>query len=248
MVQADLTHWEALHRQETASWWHVNKRNLVFTLLEGHLRRSVRVLVMGLGGGRLVRLLARQGWEVFAADRLFEAARFARENDVPRALVCSADAGWPFREGAFHALLMLDILAQSADPAACLWEAWRILAVGGCLVLTVPAYPLLYARRDRALGHRRRYTRRAFKKLLEGVGFRVIRLSYSNLAGLLPAVLLRGRDLLFRPPVVEPGVPDVPQPLNALLALWGRLESRIVWGVGLPLGLSLVALVEKRED
>lgn len=49
----------------------------------------------------------------------------------------------PFGDGAFDAVLFLDVLEHVAEPELALSEALRVLHSGGCLLLAIPfAYPL----------------------------------------------------------------------------------------------------------
>lgn len=75
----------------------------------------------------------------------------------------------------FPLVLALDVLEHVEDDAAFLRRlVARNLAAGGHLLLSVPAWPVLFSRHDELLGHVRRYTPRAGHALLEGAGLKVI--------------------------------------------------------------------------
>jgi SAM-dependent methyltransferase len=246
----DIQALEALQRRELACWWRVTKRHVILSLLEGRMPRPERVFVLGCGGGRLTAILRRHGWEVIAADADLPTVRCAQEAATVQGLVIDPRRPWPLTDKSVNAVVIPDMLAAMEDDAACLAQARRILAVGGCLVLTAPAYPSLFARRDRASGRVRRYSRHGLKTLLTDQGFRLIRVSHWNLPGILPALYLRLCDRLAAattPPCPEPSSGGF---LNPLLTIWGEVESQILWSIGIPLptGLNLVVLAEKRKE
>ncbi len=58
----------------------------------------------------------------------------------------------------FDIIYYIDVLEHIEDDAAELRAASRLLARGGRLVVLAPAFPCLYSRFDRSIGHFRRYT------------------------------------------------------------------------------------------
>jgi hypothetical protein len=56
---------------------------------------------------------------------------------------------------------------------------------GGAVVLVVPAFPSAMSAFDRAVGHHRRYTRPALRRVLENAGLRVEKVAYINPVGLI---------------------------------------------------------------
>jgi 2-polyprenyl-3-methyl-5-hydroxy-6-metoxy-1,4-benzoquinol methylase len=65
-------------------------------------------------------------------------------------------------EGKFDALLLLDVLEHMEDDSVMLGQLVRErLKDGGRVLMSVPAWMLLFGRRDRFLGHFRRYSPRS---------------------------------------------------------------------------------------
>ena len=110
-------------------------------------------------------------------------------------------------------------------------------------MVTVPAYAWLWSGHDVALGHRRRYTARRLRTVIDAADLRVERLSYFN-AVLFPAiaaarlakrVLGRSSHDLHRPS------PFVNEILTRLFAL----ERHVALRPGLPFGSSLLAIARR---
>jgi hypothetical protein len=130
---------------------------------------------------------------------------------------------------------------------------------GGLLIISVPAYMLLWSYWDDILGHRRRYTTGSMRQVVTQAGFRVRKVSHSNLAILAPAALLRmikgmrhraverayTRGFTSEPSTPETDFVPVPRPVNALLTAYYHLESRTLRRANLPFGLSVVCVAQK---
>jgi SAM-dependent methyltransferase len=75
----------------------------------------------------------------------------------------------------FPLVLALDVLEHVADDAGFLKRVVADnLGPGGHVLVSVPAWPVLFSRHDEVLGHVRRYTPRAGHAVLEGAGLQVL--------------------------------------------------------------------------
>jgi 2-polyprenyl-3-methyl-5-hydroxy-6-metoxy-1,4-benzoquinol methylase len=99
------------------------------------------------------------------------------------------DAG--FKPGCLPAVGMFDVLEHIQDDEGFLRQVSELLAPGGRLYLTTPAYQALWSTEDQFAGHYRRYTLAALRKKLAAVGLQVEFASYIFLFLPLPVLLLR---------------------------------------------------------
>jgi SAM-dependent methyltransferase len=233
----------AVHLEEDRShWWFRGRLAVIVAVLRRALPAGpVRLLELGCGSGNVLAALAEFGEAVGieAHPDLIAAARAAgldvRAGRLPDDL--SVMPGWA------DAALLLDVVEHVDDDVAALRAARRTIADGGLLVVTVPAYRWLWSGHDDALGHRRRYTARRLRAVVERAGFSVLRVSYFNTL-LFPAVALvrvwktlrgdRGHDLHRPSPAV-----------NRFLEGVFALERHVVPHVGLPFGASLILIARR---
>ena len=75
----------------------------------------------------------------------------------------------------FDLVLLLDVLEHVDDDRALLAQAATLLADGGRLLVTVPAFPALWSAHDEFLRHHRRYRRSALLGLAPRAGLAVER-------------------------------------------------------------------------
>jgi SAM-dependent methyltransferase/uncharacterized protein YbaR (Trm112 family) len=96
----------------------------------------------------------------------------------------------PIRSGAADSAMCNEVLEHVPDPAAALAEIARIVRPGGALYMTVPqSWGLHYEPNDYY-----RYTPYGIRHLLEGAGFRVVRVE--QMGGLFSHFLVRLLDLV----------------------------------------------------
>jgi SAM-dependent methyltransferase len=230
---------------EDHHWWFVGKRLLVSSLLGERLRRpGLRILDVGCGTGGVLSGLSAYGTTI-GVDRSPRALHHSRGRGVTH--VAAADANrLPFGAAAFDFVLMLDVLEHFVDEAAVLRDVGRLLRPDGTLLVTVPAYQALFNEHDVAVQHVRRYAAPQLRRALQSNGFVVRRLTYTNVAALAPAAILRG--LLPRLGVRRPPGTDFREHatwVNRLLIGTYRLEAAALRVLPrLPAGLSVAAVAQ----
>ncbi len=234
-------------RIETVHWWFRARRRIILARLSALLGRDPRRLVVEVGcatGGNLAELARRYraiGMEpdAIAAGRAREKSgaevRLGRLPDDAEMIPEEADA-----------VLLLDVLEHVERDDLALSAVAARMKPGALLLVTVPAYPALYAPHDVALGHRRRYTARTLRGLLEGCGFGIERLTYFNTLLLPPALLVRvirrwRRRLTPRTDFTVPS-----RPVNWLLETLFALERHVLRVTNLPIGLGILAEARRR--
>lgn len=211
-------------------------RQIAARLLEG--RRGAAILDVGCGDGVLFPFLQQFG-EV--------------EGIEPDPSVVSEDSPWrsriqirPFDDSfapgrRYDLILMLDVLEHIETPRRALRHVHDLLAPGGALLMTVPAFQLLWTHHDQLNRHFRRYTKSMLSDAARDSGL-VIRESWYAFQWLFFAKLferVRERVLGPAPPETVPGAA-----INDSLYKISMAERRIV-GRHMPFGSSLVAVLSR---
>ena len=234
---------ERLAAIEEEHFWFGPRLALVERLLDRHgPAPGALVLDVGCGTGSLLDPLRRRGYRPLGLDVRPEGLASVRARDPDAWLVQAEADHLPLRDGSVDAVVALDVL-EHVDDRAVLAEVARVLRPGGLLVVSVPAYPWLWSRRDEDAGHLRRYGRPGLERVLAD-------------AGLAPSELLRYQCLLFPLVAVSrlagrrgPAVRDLedapPRLANRALGAVNRLEVRLGRRVRYPFGSSIVAAAEK---
>ncbi len=231
------------HEAEDRHWWYRGRRSVLERVIDGlRLPARARILDAGCGSGRNMVELARHG-TVVGIELSPASVALARTRSIGEVIECSV-LELPFASASFDLAVSLDVIEHLGDDRAALQELRRVVAPGGALLITVPAYQWLWSGHDVVNHHHRRYTRASLLQVAEQAGWESVRTTYFNSLLLPVAILLRCLERLS-PKTTESSL-DLwvpPAPLNALLETPLTLEAAIIGRGGrIPAGLSLLAL------
>jgi len=139
-------------------------------------------------------------------------------------------------ENCFDTVLCLNVLEYLDDPERVVRSLYTTLKPNGMLVVLAPHGERLYGSLDQGLGHKRRYSKSAARRLLESQGFSVEFSGDFNKAGSPPwwayGKLLGSRRI--NKPVLKM--------FDKTVWIWRRLDPLIPWP-----GLSLLVAGRKRS-
>lgn len=224
-------------------WWYRARSRLLRVVLADYVGAPTRVLDVGSADGPSVDWLRARGRRT-ALDIDF---RGLKPGDV-----CGSATAIPFRDGSFDVVAALDVIEHVASEAEILAELRRVLAPGGRLLVSVPAYQWAWSDHDVANGHHRRYTRARAVAALRANGFQVHRATYV-FAAVFPMfaverLVRRLRLLVSRRQEGAADIVAVPQPpalVERLLLGLCRLDERWLARRDLGVGSSVVVAAEK---
>lgn len=232
---------------EDYHWWFRGRSVIIPELIRRHVRPSVAVLDVGSGGGVIASALREFGSvTVCDVDPRCEAAVKRRPG---LAFEYGHAEAIPFPDASFDLVTAFDVLEHLDDDATALRELIRVARPGGGIAIAVPAYEWLWGRQDVISGHRRRYTRRSLRQLLEGDGLGVERLTAFNTLLFAPTAAVRVTHRLLKGRAEPDGSETMqsdfsmspPGALNNVLATVFASEHMWLKRFGLPIGVSLFA-------
>lgn len=231
------------HEAEDRHWWYRGRRRVLDGVIAGlGLPAGARILDAGCGSGRNMVEFARYG-TVTGIELSPTSVELARARGVGEVVEGSV-LDMPFAGGSFELATSLDVIEHLHDDLGALRELRRVVAPGGALLVTVPAYQWLWSGHDVINHHHRRYTRRSLQTVAERAGWRQLRTTYFNSLLLPVAIVLRVLDRFNRKTTessLDLWVP--PQPFNSLLERPLALEAALIERGGrIPAGLSLLAV------
>jgi SAM-dependent methyltransferase len=236
---------------EQDNWWFVSRRRILFTLLRRLLgpARDLEILDAGCGTGINLAYLEEFG-RVTGVDVSEDAIRFCRRRGHENAVEADLRS-LPWEDGRFDLVTALDVIEHIEEDARAIRDLVRVTKRGGHLLVTVPAFPSLWSEHDEINHHRRRYRRAELRELLEREGMHVDRMTYMNTLLFPAAWMARTWQQLRRriagPPKTAPRTDFVNYHpvVNGILTAVFTAETPVVSTVGMPFGLSLVAVARK---
>lgn len=224
-------------------WWRARRRFILETLRRvrppGGWRR---ILDVGCGAGLFFPDLLELG-EVEGVEP--EMSLVARSAHADRIHAAPFDERLDLPAG-YTLILMLDVLEHLDAPIEALSHAARLLASDGILLVTVPAFNMLWTNHDVLNEHRTRYSRRMLEDEARAAGLHILesRFLFHWLAPLKLGV--RALELVARAKPTPPSIP--PAPLNALFYGATRLEQRLSRVLRIPVGSSLLLMAERHAS
>lgn len=236
--------YESTYSLEDAHWWFAGRRAIVFDQVRQAINGAVRprILDIGCGTGRNLVELDQIGAAVGLdlESRALQLCR--RRGDRPLVQACAESL--PLRSESFDLVLALDLLEHLDDDLAGAREMLRVLRPNGIFVASVPAYTWLWGPQDDVSHHRRRYRPQDFARVLERAGFRIVRLTHTNLL-LLPLILAGRAYLRARSKRVDTENDLHPGWSNEVLRRVFSSERFLLRRTDLPLGVSMLCVAQK---
>lgn len=205
-------------------------RNLNALLLEEF--KGETLLDVGCGPGHLIALAKNSGFKVFGIEpsrHLIELSKeFYKRMKIMRLSAEQLDS----LDQKFDNVVFVDVLEHLRDPGIILNKVQKILNKDGQIIIAVPAIPFLYARKDRLIGHYRRYTVALLRSSLASAGFKIRKLRHWNFLGVAPYFFMA--KLLGSP--IGSKFRDKDSILNRFLDFWfKKIEKRLNLGIGLTI-------------
>jgi SAM-dependent methyltransferase len=229
-----------LYEVENEHWWFAARKDILLQYLDRRLPLppTARVLDVGCGTGAILESFSRR-YQAFGSDTAPQAIAFCRERGLTRLHLGTLETYPPSEP--FDLITMLDMAEHVEDDEGLLRTGRRLLAEGGHILIAVPAFPSLWSTHDEILHHKRRYTRRSLRRLVEHAGFTVEHLTFFN-CFLFPVAWVKRVAARATGGGKANDLDIPPRPLNATLREVFRVERRILARASLPIGLSLLCL------
>jgi len=242
-------------RIEDSHWWFRGRQTIIATVLRPYLNPPARIIDIGSGGGAVAQALLAFG-SVTACDIDVRCAASVARRPGMTFAYGTAEAV-PFPAASFDLVTAFDVIEHLDDDVKALREMARVARPEGLVAVTVPAYRWMWGRQDDISHHRRRYSGRSLKQAIVAAGLIPRRLTAFNTV-LFPGIaairvtrraverLAGGRrgsnlaDLQSDFSMTKPGL------LNDLLAATFSAEAAALRWVDLPVGVSLLAIAQRR--
>jgi SAM-dependent methyltransferase len=132
------------------------------------------------------------------------------------------------------------VIEHIDDDQAAIASIAKLLKPGGRFIMTVPAHQWMWSAHDVVNHHKRRYSKRRLKKLIEASPLKLERVGYFNSLLFPVAVAERLSSKLRGKEDVDLKLP--PAALNAALEESFAAERHLIARLPLPPGLSLFAV------
>ncbi len=162
-------------------WWYRARRDVLAALIRRVVQppAGAEILEIGCGTGHNFAMLGTFG-HVDALE-LDEEVRTFAEQRLGRSIMTAPLpelAGVPDRH--YDLVGTFDVIEHIEDDRAALASIATKLKSGGKFMMTVPAHPWMWSAHDLVNHHKRRYSKRALRALIEGSPLELEKIGYFN--------------------------------------------------------------------
>jgi len=226
-------------------WWYRARRRIIADLIRREVRPPADAQILELGCGTGHNLAMLSGFGHVDGLELDEEARELSEKRLGRKIMSS-----PLPElvevpdGHYDLIGAFDVIEHIDDDGAALASIATKLKRGGKFVMTVPAHQWMWSAHDVVNHHKRRYSKRRLKVLIEESPLTLDRVGYFNSLLFPLAVAERAASKLRGKNDADVKLP--PAPVNATFEKVFETERYLVGRLPLPPGLSLFAVASAR--
>ena len=225
-------------------WWRAREGILleeIYRLFPNS--RPLSILDVGCGNGLFFEQLGQFG----AVEGIESEAALVDPRGPNRSRITVAPFDASFSPGKqFDLILMLDVLEHLDAPEEALRHAVSLLRASGMIVVTVPAFRLLWTNHDRLNEHRTRFTKRSFCLLAACAGMEIIEMRYFFIWLFAAKLAARMAESILQQ---EPRIPRIPSSaINGFLYLASRVEEKLTRRLRVPFGSSLLAIGRRTAE
>lgn len=226
-------------------WWWRSRTELIVDKLR-QLRRAPereRILDIGCGDALFFDRLAEFG-EVEGVE---PCAELVSLNNPHRTHIYVSPFNEDFRPGKQYSLiLMLDVLEHLESPVDALRRVLELLTPEGIVVITVPAFMVLWTNHDLLNHHHTRYTKQRFREVAQHGGFRIDEERYLYHWTCPIKLAMHLVESIFH---LKPAAPKIPAGwANETLFWMSRLEQKTLSIYPMPFGSSLMVVGGKLKQ
>lgn len=235
------------YEQEEKHWWFAARSIIVRRIIEkyGNLRPGDTILDIGCGTGAILKELSRT-YKVIGIDMSPLAVEYSKKRGLSDVFEMAAE-DFPKDKYNVRAALLLDVIEHIDDDLSVLKSARDIVGPEGRVIITVPAYMWMWSAHDVLHHHKRRYSARQLRDVLEKAGLEPIKFTYYNTLlfpiGAAKKLLDRGKSA-----TIDSTKLDMPSPaMNTMLKAVFASERGLVPHLNLPFGISLMAVARPKR-
>ncbi|MBI2575938.1 class I SAM-dependent methyltransferase [Candidatus Woesearchaeota archaeon] len=233
-----LGHYKRLLKNNGSDFRFNSLRKLVLRYVKG-----ADVLDLGCGTGHMTKALREKGCKVTSVDTDPEMIRLARAYTGNQdSHVLKGEDLRKVGKRRFDTIIALDVIEHIEDDRKVLDNMHAVLKEDGRIIISVPCFQWLYGKRDKAMGHWRRYQWNELSEKVKNAGFQIKSMRYWNLLGFFPYAF---SEKLLNKPINEQlryrnrGI--VGETVNKLLCWWLTFEGLFPQ----PFGITLFCVAEK---
>jgi SAM-dependent methyltransferase len=242
--------YSVMNEIENYHWWFIGKGILINNICKSlfhSLSKDRRMLDLGCGTGAILNILKEFGHS-YGIEISHEAVKYLKNKNIKDIIVSDANKPIPCKENKFSLITCLDVLEHVDNDIRLINEMLRVCEQDGYMVITVPAFNILWSYHDEALYHKRRYSKKQLIEMLDKSNCRIIKATYYNFSFFLPVLIFRKLRGIFadkKKEIHSDCYVSVPPTVNKLFSILLCMEIWCLRFFNFPFGVSFLLILQK---
>ncbi len=174
---------------EDNSFWFQHRNNCIADLARA-FNIPKQFFDIGGGNGFVSTGMQKEGYDVVLLEPGIEGCLNGKTRGIKN-IICTTLQNCGLPEASIPSCGLFDVIEHIEDDLGILKQVNFFMEENGVLLLTVPAYNLLWSDEDDYIGHFRRYTLKSITRTLSKAGFKVEYSSYLFSFLVMPILLFR---------------------------------------------------------
>ena len=226
-------------KNQEEHWWFQARKQIIDQIISNiKLKKKNNILDFGSGSGVNLNMLEKYGLVDIHEKNKFARIAIKNKNKKIKNLYSSLK----IRKNFYDLILIADVIEHVRQPKNLLRNLKKFLKKDGRILITVPAYQFLFSKKDKALGHYRRYNKKLLKNEL--AEFKIENISYFNTLLCIPIIIMTLLNKLLKRDYIKEVETTPNFFINKLCFIIFAAEKYFIKYLNLPFGISIYILVK----
>ena len=225
-------------KNQKKHWWFQARKKIIDQIISSiNLKKKKNILDFGAGSGVNLDMLRKHGLVDIHEQNKYARAIIKKEKKIKNLY-----STLKIKKNFYDLILLADVIEHVKQPKELLKDLKKFLKKDGHILITVPAYQFLFSKKDKVLGHYRRYNKELLKTELSG--FKVENISYFNTFLCVPIIIITILNKLLKRDYIKQVETTPNFILNKLCYIIFASEKYFIKYFNLPFGISIYVLAK----
>jgi 2-polyprenyl-3-methyl-5-hydroxy-6-metoxy-1,4-benzoquinol methylase len=225
-------------KNQKKHWWFQARKKIIDQIISSiNLKKRNNILDFGAGSGVNLDMLRKHGLVDIHEQNKYARAIIKKEKKIKNLY-----STLKIKKKSYDLILLADVIEHVKQPKVLLKDLKKFLKKDGHILITVPAYQFLFSKKDKVLGHYRRYNKELLKTELSG--FKVENISYFNTFLCIPIIIMTMLNKFLKRDYIKQVETTPNFILNKLCYIIFASEKYFIKYFNLPFGISIYVLAK----
>ena len=221
-------------------WWFESRKNIIEKIIQKNFKRKINILDYGAGSGVNINMLSK-----FGKVNIYEPHKQTTNYLLKKYSGKKFKILKKISNKKYDLIVLADVLEHIKKDKKKIEELSKKLKKNGKILITVPAFKILFTKKDIILGHYRRYSISEIKKIFKE--FKIIKINYFNFFLFFPISVSLIIYKLLKSDFIDSVEKKPNSFLNFTLYSIFNFENKLINLFNFPFGISILGVFEKND-